>query len=131
MRYELKGTSNNPKIVVTLADGTSAIAKYIGWGKWGVSYGERVFDVEVDFDWEVEGMAEAVAKAVEETILKQFAFALYGLKEGQADWEESMITEHHDRIDEAREWAKQNGFVKFRVGKIELGTALGFAEVVK
>ena len=65
MRYELKGTSNNPKIVVTLADGTAAIAKYIGWGKWGVSYGERVFDVEVDFDWEVEGMvAETWAKSM-------------------------------------------------------------------
>ena len=43
---------------------------------------------------------------------------LFGVKTGEADWQEQLITEDEARITAASVWAKQNGFDRLRVATI-------------
>lgn len=40
---------------------------------------------------------------------------LYGVRIGDADWQEEILTTRADRIEQARAWGKANGFDRFRV----------------
>jgi len=40
---------------------------------------------------------------------------LYAVQKGEPDYMEQIITEHEDRIPEARKWAEENGFDRFRI----------------
>tara|TARA_B100001063_G_C16776926_1_gene566338 strand:- start:399 stop:647 length:249 start_codon:yes stop_codon:yes gene_type:complete len=44
-------------------------------------------------------------------------YVLYGLKKNEPDYMEELITSTHDikKFNNAKEWAMENGFVKFRV----------------
>lgn len=44
---------------------------------------------------------------------------LFGVKVGEPDWAEQIITEQEDKIPHAREWAIKNGFDRLRVAEID------------
>lgn len=44
---------------------------------------------------------------------------LYAVKIGAEDWQEEIITTEAARIPAARQWAKQNGFDRFRVAHFD------------
>jgi hypothetical protein len=46
---------------------------------------------------------------------------LFAVKIEDEDWQEQLITEHEDRIPDAEEWAKQNGFDRLRIAEIQDG----------
>lgn len=55
---------------------------------------------------------------------------LYGVRIGDEDWQESIITEVEARIPAATAWAKANGFDRLRVADIVEGAAPDFAGTV-
>jgi len=46
---------------------------------------------------------------------------LYATKIGAPEYMEEIITTNPEKIDEAKAWAKENGFDRFRIAKIDLG----------
>jgi len=46
---------------------------------------------------------------------------LYAVKKGQPKYMEEIITTNPEKIEEARKWAEENGFDRFRIAKIDLG----------
>ena len=42
---------------------------------------------------------------------------LYAVKKGAPDWQEEIITTKRERIPEAKKWASENGFDRFRVAE--------------
>lgn len=55
---------------------------------------------------------------------------LFAVRIGNPDWQEELITEVEDRITDARKWAKQNGFNRFRIAEIDLDEKLNFANLI-
>jgi len=55
---------------------------------------------------------------------------LWGTRKGAPDWDEELITEQADRIPEAMNWAKENGFDRFRIAIIDLDTPIDFSETI-
>ena len=55
---------------------------------------------------------------------------LFAVKKGNEDWQEELITEQEDRIKEARAWAEQNGFDRFRIADIDLTQKPDFSKVI-
>lgn len=47
---------------------------------------------------------------------------LYAVRIGAPDYAEEIITTHADRIPEATQWAKENGFDRLRVATIDTTT---------
>lgn len=45
---------------------------------------------------------------------------LWAVKKGEPDWNEQIITEKEERIEDAKKWATQNGFDRFRIATIDL-----------
>ena len=45
--------------------------------------------------------------------------ALFGVREGNEDWQEELITEVEEHIPAARKWAESNGFDRLRVVEID------------
>ena len=45
---------------------------------------------------------------------------LFGVKKGEPDWNEVLITNNPDRIEDAKKWALANGFDRLRVSKIDI-----------
>lgn len=56
---------------------------------------------------------------------------LWGVRVGQPDWQEEIITNQASRVDKAREWALKNGFDRLRVATIDTDTPPDFASCVK
>ena len=56
---------------------------------------------------------------------------LFAVKVGDPDWAEQLITENEQDIPAASKWAKENGFDRLRIAKIDLSTPPNFAETVK
>lgn len=46
---------------------------------------------------------------------------LWAVKIGDEDWQEQIITTDEKRIPDARKWAEQNGFNRFRVSDVPQG----------
>lgn len=44
---------------------------------------------------------------------------LFGVKVGEPDWAEQLITEQEEQIPAARKWAGENGFDRFRIAEID------------
>lgn len=55
---------------------------------------------------------------------------LFGIRKGAPDYAEELITEKPERIDAAREWAKGQGFDRFRIAQIDLSQAPDFKGAV-
>lgn len=56
---------------------------------------------------------------------------LWAVKKGDEDWQEQIITTDEARIPAAKEWAKQNGFDRFRVSEYQDGDVPDFTKAVK
>ena len=54
---------------------------------------------------------------------------LYGVRIGNEDWQEEILTETADRIEAAKAWALQNGFDRLRVATIDLSKPPDFRNV--
>jgi hypothetical protein len=46
-------------------------------------------------------------------------FVLWGVKIGDQDWQENIISTKPENFENAVEWAKKNGFDRFRISNIE------------
>ncbi len=44
---------------------------------------------------------------------------LFAVRKGNEDWQEELITEVPERIPQASEWAKANGFDRLRIATID------------
>lgn len=55
---------------------------------------------------------------------------LWGVKVGDEDWQEQIITTDENQIEAAKEWASNNGFDRFRVAKIDLGVKPDFVSTL-
>ncbi len=51
---------------------------------------------------------------------------LYAVRVGAEDWEEEIITTNPDAIEAATDWAKRNGFDRFRLATYTLGEIPNF-----
>jgi hypothetical protein len=56
---------------------------------------------------------------------------LWGVKVGDPDWKEVLITNNPDRIDAARQWALANGYDRLRVASIDMSTRPEFTKTFK
>ena len=56
---------------------------------------------------------------------------LYGTRKGAPAWQEEIITNQEKRFDQARAWAKRNGFDRFRVADIDLTVAPDFTKAIR
>lgn len=48
------------------------------------------------------------------------ATILYGVRSGNEDWQEEIITTNPDQLDAATEWALDNGFDRLRIAIVDL-----------
>ena len=55
---------------------------------------------------------------------------LYGTRKGEEDWQEEIITTDGSKIEEARKWAEENGFDRFRVATFTPGEKPDFARTL-
>jgi hypothetical protein len=55
---------------------------------------------------------------------------LWATKKGAEDWQEQLITEQEDKIEQAARWAKENGFDRLRIANINLSEKPNFAGTV-
>jgi hypothetical protein len=55
---------------------------------------------------------------------------LWATKKGEEDWQEQLITEQEDKIEQAARWAKENGFDRLRISNINLNERPDFAGTV-
>jgi len=56
---------------------------------------------------------------------------LWGVKVGDPDWQEVLITNNPDKIDAARQWALSNGFDRLRVASIDMSSRPDFTKTFK
>ena len=56
---------------------------------------------------------------------------LYGTRKGEPSWKEEIITNQEKRFDQAKAWAKRNGFDRFRVAVIDLRETPDFTKCVR
>ena len=45
---------------------------------------------------------------------------LFAVKIGNENWQEELITEHEEKISQAKWWAERNGFDRLRIAEIDL-----------
>lgn len=55
---------------------------------------------------------------------------LYGVRVGNEDWQEEIITTNPSKLAEAKAWATANGFDRFRVATIDLSVPPDFTKVI-
>lgn len=53
---------------------------------------------------------------------------LYGIRKGQPDYMADIITTNEKRFDEAKAWAIENGFDRFRIAEIDLSVKPDFTK---
>ena len=51
---------------------------------------------------------------------------LWAVKKGEPDYNEQIITENEERIEDAKKWATENGFDRFRIQVLDLSTPPDF-----
>jgi hypothetical protein len=56
---------------------------------------------------------------------------LWAVKIGAPSWQEQIITTHKERIEEARKWAEEQGFDRFRISTLDLGVAPDFSSIIR
>lgn len=58
---------------------------------------------------------------------------LYGVRKGNEDWQEELLTVRPDRFESAKEWAIKQGFdpAKFREAEIDLSKPPDFSKTVR
>ena len=55
---------------------------------------------------------------------------LWGVKIGEPDYMEELITNNSDQIEQAKVWAVANGFDRLRVAEINLNEKPDFAKTI-
>ena len=55
---------------------------------------------------------------------------LWAVKVGDEDWQEQIITTDESKIEEASNWAKENGYDRLRVAVIDLGVKPDFPSTI-
>ena len=50
----------------------------------------------------------------------EYEVILWGVKVGEPNWAEQIITKQEDKIEDAKKWAEKNGFDRFRISKVKL-----------
>ncbi len=55
---------------------------------------------------------------------------LYGIKRGNKDYEEEIITEYEERIEEAKKWALNNNYDRLRVAEVNLEEKPDFIKAI-
>lgn len=56
---------------------------------------------------------------------------LYGVRHGDEDWQEEILSTFPDSFDRVKVIAARDGFGRFRVAKIDLRTPPNFAKTIK
>jgi hypothetical protein len=56
---------------------------------------------------------------------------LYGTRKGEPSWKEEIITNQEKHFDQAKAWAKRNGFDRFRVAIIDLRETPDFTKCIR
>jgi GNAT superfamily N-acetyltransferase len=56
---------------------------------------------------------------------------LWAVKKGDPDWKEQVITENEEHIENAKKWATENGFDRFRIQVLDLSTPPDFKKTFK
>lgn len=56
---------------------------------------------------------------------------LFAVKIGDEDWQEQLITEREEQIENASTWAKANGFDRLRVADIDLSKKPDFTKTIR
>lgn len=51
---------------------------------------------------------------------------LWAVKIGEPNWAEEVITEDESQIEQAKTWAEQNGYDRFRIANIDINTKPDF-----
>ena len=55
---------------------------------------------------------------------------VWATKIGEPDWKEDIISNNPDKVDQAIEWAKANGFDRIRVAKIDMTQPIDFTKAI-
>ena len=55
---------------------------------------------------------------------------LWGIKKGDPDWMQEIITNDKRNFEKAKAWAKRNGFDRFRVAEIDTSKAPDFTNTL-
>jgi len=56
---------------------------------------------------------------------------LWGIKKGDSNWMQEIITNDKSNFEKARAWAKRNGFDRFRVAEIDTSKAPDFTNTLQ
>ena len=55
---------------------------------------------------------------------------LWGVKKGEPDWAEQIITTNASKFEEAKKWATENGFDRFRISEFNMGDKPDFINAI-
>jgi len=58
-------------------------------------------------------------------------FILWGVREGRPDWDEEIITTNKARKEEAKRWARTQGFDRFREANIDMTVKPDFKKAIR
>tara|TARA_R110000850_G_scaffold271242_1_gene405367 strand:+ start:512 stop:706 length:195 start_codon:yes stop_codon:yes gene_type:complete len=56
---------------------------------------------------------------------------LWGIKKGNPDWMQEIITNDKSNFEKAKAWARRNGFDRFRVAEIDTSKAPDFTNTLQ
>jgi len=56
---------------------------------------------------------------------------LWGIKKGDPDWMQEIITNDKRNFEKAKAWAKRNGFDRFRIAEIDTSKAPDFTNTLQ
>lgn len=65
---------------------------------------------------------------LEEGIMER---VLMGIRKGCPDYAEEVLTDRPEQFDAAREWARGQGFDRFRVMEVDLSTPPDFTKAIR
>jgi len=56
---------------------------------------------------------------------------LWGIRKGCEPWQEELLTNRAERVEDTKKWALANGFDRFRVSILDLSTPPNFGKTVR
>ncbi len=56
---------------------------------------------------------------------------LWAVADGDFPYNEVIITEHEDKFEEAKQWATDHGYGRFRIAEVDMGTSADFIGTIK
>jgi len=61
----------------------------------------------------------------------EYEMVLWGVLEGNEDWQEELLSTNPDRFEEIKAMAARDGFGRFRIARVDLNRPPDFAATVK